>query len=45
MIGIVIMLKIIIIAFENAKYMISNTPTAPSGSMAYILQNLATHIP
>ena len=44
LVGHILVLKIIPVAFKNANYMICNTPTTPSGSMTYILQDLATHI-
>jgi hypothetical protein len=37
-------LKIKIVAFANAKYMICNTHIAPNGSMVHTLQDLVTNM-
>ena len=44
MIEIVVMLKIITVAFENTKYMICGTHIPPNGSMVHTLQGLATNM-
>src|ERR1700683_4691251 len=45
LVGCIFVLKIITIAFADTKYMICNTPTAPSGPTIHALQVLAKYMP